>query len=824
MAFSVIPLLLSFTMSSVTHAADRLDRESQFDISAQPMSSALVQFAKQAELQLITASVDLGKLSSPGVAGKLRARRALEKVLERSGLTYSLVGENTVAISGVQKASIDARPGSTTNAVVPSPDSHSDSGTPGFSEIIVTAQKRTERLEDVPVPVTVISAQTLVDTNQFRLQDYYNTVPGLNFSMDNRGSPSMSIRGITTGAYVTPTVGTTIDDVPFGSTVVISSFSPSPDVDPNELARIEVLRGPQGTLYGASSIGGLIKYVTVDPSTDALGGRVQIGGETIHNGSGAGYNVSASINIPVNDTLALRANGFTHRDPGYVDNVETGQDGVNRTTTSGGRLAALWRPSELVTVKLNALIQESKADGSSQEDLNSGLGDLQQRYLLDTGGYDRKVQGYSANVTAKLGEAELTSITGYGHSTAQDSYDVTAGLGVLTQTYYGVGGVAWIEDNESRKFTQELRLAMPLASRVDWLFGLFYTDEHSNPDGGFELIDPVTYEHVSQALNQQIHSTYQEYAAFTDFTVRITDNFDIQLGGRESHNKQTYLIATSAEPPYILGSNAVSPVAPSKDNAFTYLLTPRLKLSPDLMAYARFASGYRPGGPNAPGVGIPSTFAPDKTQNYELGTKADFLDHRLSLDASLYYIRWQDIQLALLNADFLEFTGNASRAKSDGVELSVQAKPFTGTTLSSWIVWNDAHLTAAVPTKASAFGSEGDRLPYSSRISGNLSLRQEFPLPNNITGFVGGSLAYVGNRFGEFASIFSGSPQRQVYPGFARTDLSTGLRYDDWSVNLFVDNVADKRGLLGGGIATVPAFAFNVIQPRTVGLNLARRF
>jgi len=813
----------------------------RFDIAAQPLAAALKEFAAQAHMELLYQFNTVSALNGNRIAGELDKHAALEQLLKNTGLQVMFTSsdaaiivaapahagganslqENTHAASSNRLAQADRARAAQPAAPGEAGAASASSNAPVLEEIVVTAQKRQERLQDVPVPVTSLNAQTLVDSNQYRLQDYYSSVPGLNFSMDNRGSPSMSIRGVTTGAYVTPTVGTTIDDVPFGSTVVISSFSPAPEVDPNELSHIEVLRGPQGTLYGASSIGGLIKYVTIDPSPDALSGRVQVGGEAIHNGSGAGYNVSGSINIPLSDTFALRANAFTHHDPGYIDNIQTGQDGVNRTTVSGGRVSALWRPSDLLTVKLSALLQQSKADGSSQED--KGLGDLQQNYLLGTGGYDRKIQGYSAHITAKLGAAELTSITGYGHSTARDSYDVSAGLSFLTIPNYGVGGIAWVEDNTSRKFSQELRLAMPLAPRVDWLFGLFYTNEHSDPNGGFELIDPVTYQRLGMAIDQMIHTTYQEYAAFTDFTVHLTDNFDVQFGGRESHNKQTSTVTNSAIPPYIFGGNTVSPVAPSNDNSFTYLVTPRLKITPDAMVYARFASGYRPGGPNIPGTGIPSSFAPDKTQNYELGAKAEFLDHRLSLDSSLYYIRWQDIQLGLLSSILVGYTGNGSRAKSDGIEVSLEAKPFTGMTVSSWVVWNDAHLTESVPSSSSIYGSAGDRLPYSSRISGNVSLQQEFPLPNNITGIVGGGLSYVGNRLGEFASIFYG-PQRQAYPGFAKADLRVGLKYGQWTSNLFVDNVADKRGLLEGGLGTVPQFAFNVIQPRTIGLNVARTF
>jgi iron complex outermembrane receptor protein len=838
--------LVAVALSLITLVAPVYADTATFSIDPQDLSGALKAFAVQSHREIFFAPELARGRRSKGVKGKYDDLRALNIILEGTGLDFSVTTSDAILVrdptSKSESSPAVVAPTTSANKDTSDPpirvtqaqvnpnipaDGSSVSSEfekPKLEEIIVTAQKRAERLQDVPVPVTALSADSLVGANQLGLQSYYSSVPGLNFSMDNRGAPSMSIRGLTTGAYVTPTVGVTIDDVPFGSTVVVSSFSPAPDVDPNELTRVEVLRGPQGTLYGASSIGGLIKYVTIDPSTDAVGGRVQVGGETIRNGNGGGYNASGAINVPLDDTLAIRANGFTHQDPGYIDNVETGQKGVNETSVYGGRLSALWRPSELLTLKLSALLQHNKADGSSQVDIQPGLGDLQQSYLGGTGGYEREIQAYSANLAAKIGSVDLTSLTGYGRASSLDSYDVSSALGGATKLFYGVGGVAWAENNKSRKFSQEFRLAVPLGARVDWLFGVFYTNERTNPDGGYVLIDPATFERETQVYDQRTVRTYEEYAAFTDFTLRITDRLDVQFGGRESWNKQTQSEGISGTPP--LFADSTEPETDSKDSSFTYLVTPRLKLSSSFMAYARFASGYRPGGPNTIGVlsTVPRSFAPDETQNYELGAKSDFLDQRLSLDASVYYIRWRDIQLGLIDSAFDSYTANGGRAKSSGVELSIQARPLTGMTASIWGVWNDAKLTEAVPAGSTAIGADGDRLPYSSRFSANFSLQQDFPLADNVTGFVGGTLSYVGDREGEFPSVFTASTQRQSYPGYARTDLHTGLKYDTWVVNFFVNNLADRRGLLAGGLGQIPPFAFNYIQPRTAGLNVTRNF
>ena len=186
--------------------------------------------------------------------------------------------------------------------------------------------------------LTALDAQTLVDNNQVRLQDYFATVPGLTLNAatnGNAGTQSFAIRGITTGAS-NPTVGVTIDDVPYGSSTQLANGELFvPDIDPSDLSQVEVLRGPQGTLYGASSIGGLIKFVTAVPSTDQVSGRVQVMGDDVLDG-GAGYAVRGDLNVPLSDTVAIRASGFARQDPGHIENVITRATERNEANVTGG--------------------------------------------------------------------------------------------------------------------------------------------------------------------------------------------------------------------------------------------------------------------------------------------------------------------------------------------------------------------------------------------------------------------------------------------------------------------------------------------------------
>jgi len=177
--------------------------------------------------------------------------------------------------------------------------------------------------------------------------------------------------------------------------------------------------------------------------------------------------------------------------------------------------------------------------------------------------------------------------------------------------------------------------------------------------------------------------------------------------------------------------------------------------------------------------------------------------------------------LVLVNPhDEINYTINGSPAKSEGVELSIESRPLAGLTVAAWGAYSDAALTQDFPAGSAAYGVAGNRLPLSPRISAHLSVKQEFPLSDNVTGFVGGAIDYVGNRYGLFVS----TPDRAYYPAYARTDVSAGTRFDSWTVSLFGNNMTDRRGILGGGNGMFPPFAYNIIQPRTVGITVSKTF
>jgi iron complex outermembrane recepter protein len=700
----------------------------------------------------------------------------------------------------------------------------SATGEGATEEVIVTAQKRSERPSTVPIPLTVIGAERLEQQGKDSLSEYFGTVPGLDFSSIGGGQQTLAIRGLATTALSNTTVAVTIDDVPFGSSSFLALGSTSyPDIDPAVLARIEVLRGPQGTLYGASSLGGVLKFVTQDPG-NTLGGRVVVGGSTVEDG-GAGHNLSGLINVPVAEHLAVQASGFTRRDPGYITNTLTGERHVNEVDTDGGRIAARAGLGENVSLKISALLQNTRGEGGPAVDTDPALvpiSGLSQSRLPGTDSFRNEIRLYSATLTANLGDLELTSVSGFNTLSLRQGQDSTLLYGPVGDLFYGLPGAVQAIRSRTHRFTQELRLASNSGGTLDWLVGVFFNDERS------KYIDGVTANAGDGSVGGDIvtfdaGSTTREYSAFGNLTFNLTERFDVQLGGRAAQIRQSYEEIDSG--PFIGETPLVTPDSRTRDQAITYSLTPRFRITPALMIYGRFASGYRPGGLNINAVlsGNPPSFAPDKTYNYEVGAKGALLDGALSFDASLYYIDWNNIQIQLNNANLELFTANAGGARSAGAELAVESHPMRGLTLGGNLAYNDAVLTSDFPPEANGLGKKGDRLPFSSKVTGTLFADTRFDLTQNWQGSAGVSANYVGARRGEFPAF---TPSRINFPSYVQLDLRAGARYGSWSLDLFANNLTDRRGRVGGtGFASAGSGANIIfIQPRTFGASFGKTF
>jgi iron complex outermembrane recepter protein len=355
----------------------------------------------------------------------------------------------------------------------------------------------------------------------------------------------------------------------------------------------------------------VIKFVTVDPATQGFTGRVQVLGETVESGE-FGYSARGAASFSLSDSFAVRASGFVRRDPGYIDNIFTGQSDVNRADVYGGHLSTLWRISDRATLRLGALFQNTDRKGIGAVDTDASfrplIGDLKQTRLLGTKGYTVNIRLYTASLTAQLGNLDFTSVSGYGTNRYTQLGDLTRSLGFLALSGFpgtsfsgfGVNGAGVESINDSRKFTQELRLASSSTQTLEWLAGAFYSHERNPVHNILEAVDPANGAPAGVIADDYFPTALSEYALFADATYHITQKFDVQVGARESWNRQSYNETdTGPGVPFFYKGNPspfVNDPEPTRGNALTYLLTPRLKLPADTMFYARYTSGYRFGG------------------------------------------------------------------------------------------------------------------------------------------------------------------------------------------------------------------------------------
>ena len=412
----------------------------------------------------------------------------------------------------------------------------------GSTDIVVTAERREQRLIAVPLSISAVTGDDLARLNATQLRDYANTIPGLTISSNGgAGQNQLTIRGVTSGSDVSSTVGVYVDDVPYGgSTVFALSSALSLDAGLFDLDRIEVLRGPQGTLYGASSMGGLLKYVTRQPNVSEIEGSAQAGVSFTRHG-GTNYNGAAAINLPiVKDKLAVRASGFYTRDGGFIDNLTLGENHVGRAEIYGGRLDVLFKPTDDLSIRLVGFAQDIHRDGTAQADFTlSGQpvdGRLDQRRLLREP-FDQQFRLVSGTITYDLGPLTATSITSYQTNDVTFRTDASAlYVPVLNSIGLPVGAVAVDGGISTDKFTQEVRLASSGEGLIEWIVGGFYTKENNlaptnlvpyNADGSVFPLNLAT---------ASIPSTYEEIAGFGNVTVHLSTKFDVTGGLRNAHN------------------------------------------------------------------------------------------------------------------------------------------------------------------------------------------------------------------------------------------------------------------------------------------------
>ena len=728
-----------------------------------------------------------------------------------------------------------------------SPVSGAEATAPVLEEVVVTANKITERIQDVAVSMTALSEDRLRDIQAENFEDYAKLVPGLSLNENRPGQTVLTLQGISSFSAGS-TVGIYVDDTPYGSSSGLTNAQfYSGDLSTYDVQRVEVLKGPQGTLYGASTLGGLLKFVTNAPDPKHFAAEVQTGTE--ETAASWGWSAKGMVNLPLSDTAAFRISGVHETDPGYIDDPSRGLKNINGSQENGVRASFLIEPLEQLSVRLTAVGQDTDFNDINAEDLKeNAIGQVLTPVQPLTG--DRQISQnlsqytrtryriYDLAINWDMGFASLISATSYGTLRQAALTDVSV-LGAAPAVAEGT-------NFKLDKLTQEVRLqsapvAHPAAHQLDWLLGGYFTRETaainvplSGSLGGAFTLD---------GSDTNLASTYKEEAVFATVTYHFVPQFDVALGGRYAHNKQTS-DQTFAGPYYdVLLGGMPEQTGGSSQGLALYSIAPRWKPSEDLTVYARVASGYRPGGPNVFALGVPppgvaTSFKDDTVVSADLGARAEMLNHSLSIDVSAFDIHWHDIQLIGLvpvsggGTSEVSFTQNGGTAESRGIEWQGAWVPLTGLTLSLNGAFTDARLTADTTPQVGGFN--GNPLPYVPRWTSAFDVGYEFPVAADTTAFVGALASYVGRESTQFAPTFSPQYQQFALPGYTTVDVRLGVKRDRWTAQLYCKNATDQRGITGIGAnqsaneAIIQPSGLGqsayIIRPRTVGLNLSMRF
>jgi outer membrane receptor protein involved in Fe transport len=741
-----------------------------------------------------------------------------------------------------------------------------------LEEVVVTATKRSENLQDLAMSISALSGEGLEKMGATDFESYLPMLTGVSFTDNGAGVKKLSIRGVSADAntYVEKqsTVSVYIDEIPF------TNADGFPDAQMFDVARVELLRGPQGTLYGAASLGGTLRIITNKANPDEYEGRVEATLATTRHGDPS-YSGNGMINIPLSDTAALRLVGYYREDGGYVDQEQLGIDDWNDTQSQGLRANLFYQPSDVFTIDLTALYQDTTYDGNSQ--YQPELGDLIQRgpvQAVRTSEF--KTLGLTMNYD--LNFANLLSATSYNEAEADTIFDFSASafniLGPLFGLTNAIGGSAPTSEDETRSpfyswrttesFTQEFRLTSQSDGPLEWIAGAYYSTEDQGlaqfvaMDGLADAIGPAmmflqgappaTWFTVGPALMKEGGALYvgedgifendsvyefDQQAIFAELTYNINDRLRVSAGGRFfkesydlsglSHGAQNLLVGAAGLENHAEVANEGS----YSEDEFIPKLSVEYDVGDNTLLYALFTKGRRIGGANTAFVSLvggPATYDSDELKNYEAGFKTSILDGRGTLNGTFYYLDYSDMQIALtLNA--FPYFDNVGKATILGLELETAIALTEAFTLSAGVDIKDPKLSEDFlnPITGALMGAKGDQLIMAPKFSMNATLAYDTVLTDTMWLNAYLTYAYSDTSPLQFESGPNADPRLYI-GGTHRMNVSVGVANQaGWTVSLFVTNLLDERARnrvsVIGDVERI-----NTNRPRTFGIRTQYNF
>jgi outer membrane receptor protein involved in Fe transport len=748
-----------------------------------------------------------------------------------------------------------------------------------LDEIVVTATKRSENIQRVPISITALNTEALEQHQVQNFDDYTKLMPSVSYQSFGPGQSQLFFRGISSGGDglhggSTPATGLYLDELP------LTTIANNVDLHVYDIERVEALAGPQGTLFGASSLSGTLRIITNKPDPSHFEGGYDLEGNKFGDGA-AGGTAEGYVNIPLSDRMAIRLVGFYEHDGGYIDNVphsrtyalvkhngrddptdditinndDLAKNNFNDVDTYGGRAALRINLDDNWTVTPSLIYQEQKANGAFLYD--PAIGDLEVGHFRPDYNKDRWYQA-AMTIEGKLGNWDMLYSGGYFGRTVDNAsdysyYTVFYDFGGYQRFDDGHGGLldpteAYVAHDKYTKQSHELRFTSPADARARLVAGGFYQRQTDDSRADYEIRGLTAADAVPGTQNDIYMSqglrTDVDYAAFGELAYDIVPNLTLTGGLRVFRAENSYLgfggFASAADPSICAPTTATNRPCTNDDEHFgatgeTHKVNLTWRITPDKMVYATWSTGYRPGGGNRV-VGI-LPYGSDTLTNYEFGWKTSWFDRRLRVNGAAFIEQWHDLQYGISGDNGITSIYNAGNARTAGVEGEIDWLVGGGLTLSASGTYVDAKLTTdfcpldadqnvvfSCPGLAAA--PKGTELPVMPKFKGNLTARYSFDV-GPYHSFLQGSVMHQGGTR-TYLTDFEADLLGRTDP-FTTFDLSVGAARDNWTFELFVQNVFDSRGQLSRNTFCSPSICGSrptiyPIKPQFFGVKIGQHF
>jgi iron complex outermembrane recepter protein len=825
-----LPLVLLVAPILLAHAAPASELLSA-PIDAQPLPRALAAFGELSHLQLVYVSQIAAGKRSQAVSPGLSIAQSLTRLLQGTGLSYVFLNERTVKIFEHRESS----PGNRVDLPAP------------LQEVVVTATKRSEMLRTVPMSISVLSAADMDAAGIKDMGGIAAVATGIEFDASSQFGPgiltNLAIRGISAGRGAA-TTGIYIDDTPIQS--AHNSFG---DVYPLtfDMAQVEVLRGPQGVLFGRNAEGGAIRFVPNEPSTTTAN-LLYTAEFSVTERGGPGYEVGAAGATPiVEGQLGVRGSAWYRRDGGYIDRIDPFSGAIldanaNHSGREAMRLAFAFEPNEALRIVPSVSYQSVKlhdtpnfyVDGSAFAGSSLDNGKLLRQPSVDS------FTIATIKLTQSLRGANLTSVTSFFDRAAMATVDSTNAAGVFYLGGYGnplgpayptsyANAVPSLVSLHQIQWSEELRVASAdSAARLTWLGGLFYLKRRENDFRDTYAIVAPTVPGILANENDSI----TEISAFGQARWSLNSRLSLGAGMRigrfrnEAYDRSDGFANMGAAPVSAISDHEHLPPTPRLD--LTY------QMDPQNFFYAALAKGFRSGGINelpslaCPGGAYQTAFAPDSVWSFEVGAKSQLFNHRLHFNASVYDIHWNNIQVDMEDPCGNDFTTNAGAARSTGFDIDAEAALTDRLRFSMAMGLVDVRYTRTVATTGGTVivdrGTQVGGVPsVPAPWSGSVSARYEWPLGTGML-YVRIENTVLSHNPGPFSEWdprnINYAPQLRADPATDVLNLNIGLLRSCAHVKVFVTNALNRLPLLqsstdAAGSALTYAYTS---RPRTVGV------